>query len=255
MPTEPKASTGPRQALIYHIEHLQQLLEHLPSSLPLDPAESLYQFYIDEDHVADAGTVFPVAGRALELSFGTWERDAVVKFTERGSRVAALGPFLKSVKAWISRLLQAAKDSGTAIPPHTAKGRDREASDEEAPIVIDSDDNNNNTHPLPSIHSSFGPKQTTAPNTVILSTAAVDLKVNTQATLERKRRTRRQRTSFIRSTWPALWRKKSRRRRKRRKGSGSWGLHSRGDFERRSRRRRRQKKRVRCRTMITRMSS
>ncbi|KAJ7927358.1 hypothetical protein B0H13DRAFT_2312562 [Mycena leptocephala] len=58
MPTEPKASTGPPQALIYCIEHLQQLLKHLLSSLLLDPAESLYQFYIDEDRVADAGTVF-----------------------------------------------------------------------------------------------------------------------------------------------------------------------------------------------------
>ncbi|KAJ6563873.1 hypothetical protein B0H19DRAFT_1067479 [Mycena capillaripes] len=97
MPPKPRDATGPPQALIYRIDYLQDLLKHLPSSLPLDPPESLYQFYLDEDWAADAGTVFPVAGRALELSFDTWKKDSMVKFTERGSRVAALGPFLKSV--------------------------------------------------------------------------------------------------------------------------------------------------------------
>ncbi|KAJ6565988.1 hypothetical protein B0H10DRAFT_2112089, partial [Mycena sp. CBHHK59/15] len=247
MPTEPKASTGPPQALIYRIEHLQQLLKHLPSSLPLDPAESLYQFYEGEDRVANAGTVFPVAGRALELSFGTWERDAVVKFTERGSRVTALGPFLKNVvkrmtpservsfeKAWIGRLLQAAKDSGA--PPAKKNRVDTRASP-------DSDDNNNNTHPPPSIHSSFGLKQTIAPNTVILSTAAVDLKVNTQATLATmgwqkwvpgaKEAHQKAENQLHRECVASIMEEKE-----------SWGLHGRGDFERRSRRRRRQRKRV-----------
>ncbi|KAJ7222719.1 hypothetical protein C8J57DRAFT_1253667 [Mycena rebaudengoi] len=199
-----KPATGPPQALISRINHLQNLLKHLPNSLPLNPPQSNYQFYVDEDRVADAESVFPVAARALELSFGTWKRDTVVKFEERGARLKALGPFLKAVvkrmtpreredfqAAWIDRLVNAAKESGAVIPSHASKARGRESGEEEsselpplkksrrnAPIIIDSDD-----EALPaSIPIASAPKQTIA-STAIPSTSNVNLVTNAQATL------------------------------------------------------------------------
>ncbi|KAJ6453009.1 hypothetical protein C8R47DRAFT_997886 [Mycena vitilis] len=212
MPATSKASTGPPQALIYRIEYLQQLLKHLPLSLPVDPPESLYQFYLDEDRITETGgAVYPVASRALEMSFGTWrDRNAAVKFTERGSCVVALGPFLKKVirrlspserdsfeDAWIGRLIDAAKTSGATIPPRTSKGRVREPEEEElsdappmkrgrvgAPIILDSNDDDDTEGPSKlSGSSSATPTQTIAPNTVIPSTTDVNLVANTQATL------------------------------------------------------------------------
>ncbi|KAJ7913814.1 hypothetical protein B0H13DRAFT_1873557 [Mycena leptocephala] len=125
-----KPSTGPPQALISRIDYLPRLLKRLPESLPLDPPESPYQFYLDEDRVADAGTVYPVIGRAFELSFGTWKsRDAVVRIEERGSRVVALAPFLKSAikrmsareretftEAWIDRWSRQQRTAGHLFP-------------------------------------------------------------------------------------------------------------------------------------------
>ncbi|KAJ7702058.1 hypothetical protein B0H14DRAFT_2648180 [Mycena olivaceomarginata] len=162
----PRPSTGSPQALIYRIEYLQKLLKHLPLSLPLDPEDSAYRFYLDEDRVAEAGTVFPEAGRALEISFGTWKRDVVLKFEERGARVMALAPFLKAVvkrmsagereafeNAWIERLIKAAKESGAVVPSSSLQARERDAEDREpsdqpppkktrvdTPIILDSDD-------------------------------------------------------------------------------------------------------------------
>ncbi|KAJ6449476.1 hypothetical protein C8R45DRAFT_917279 [Mycena sanguinolenta] len=194
-----KPSAGPPQALIPRINYLQSLLQHLPQTLPLDPPESTCQFYIDEDRVADAGTVYPIVGRALELSFGTWKsRDAAVRFEERGLRVAALGPFLKEAvkrmtanergtfeEAWIGRLVQAAKDSGASLPPRASRRRKNDSDHDEAPppkkscheliVVLDSDDD----MPAPSCL----PTQTLAPSAIVPSTAEVDLTTNTQATL------------------------------------------------------------------------
>ncbi|KAJ7692093.1 hypothetical protein B0H17DRAFT_1061886 [Mycena rosella] len=200
-----KPSTGPPQALISRIDHLQRLLNHLPLSLPLDPVESNYQFYLDEDKVAEAGTVFPIAGRALELSFGTWKRGSVLRFEERGTRLAALGPFLKNVVkrmsagerenfkiAWIDRLVTAATESGAVIPSGASKGRERESTDEEpsesppakksrvhTPIIPDSADE----APPMSIPSTAAPKQTLTSAT-IPATSNVNLTTNAQATLE-----------------------------------------------------------------------
>jgi hypothetical protein len=66
--------------------------------------------------------------------FRTWSIGAVVEFEERGAWVVVLGSFLKGVvkwmsvverlsfeKAWVNRLIQAAKDSGAAIPSGTLK--------------------------------------------------------------------------------------------------------------------------------------
>ncbi|KAJ7683487.1 hypothetical protein B0H14DRAFT_3535140 [Mycena olivaceomarginata] len=177
-PTTNKPSTGPPQALVARIDYLQKLLKHLPLYLTLEREDSTYRFYLDEDRVADVGSVFPETGRASETSFGTWRMGAgaVVRFEERGARVAALGPFLKGTvkrmsaservsfeEAWISSLIQAAKDSGATIPSHTSQARDRESGEDEpvdqppskktrthAPIVLDSDDDMPPSIPIPS---------------------------------------------------------------------------------------------------------
>ncbi|KAJ7347601.1 hypothetical protein DFH08DRAFT_960902 [Mycena albidolilacea] len=180
--TQPaKPSTGPPQALLARIKYLGQLLKHLPSTIPENPSESPYRFYLNEDRIADTGTVFPEAGQALEISFGTWKsRDAPVIFSERGRRLQALVPFLKNVvkrmntsersafkKSWIDRLVKAAKDCGAAIPSKTAKRRAEEgatAGDESdaapppkkskmhAPIILGTDSDSPNaqsSHPSP----------------------------------------------------------------------------------------------------------
>ncbi|KAJ7347260.1 hypothetical protein DFH08DRAFT_960607 [Mycena albidolilacea] len=143
-PTTNNPSTGPPQALIARIDYLQKLLKHLPLSLPLEHEDSPYRFYLDEDHVADTGSVFPEAGGALEILFRTWRMGTVVRFEEGGVRVVALGPFLKRTvnrmsaservsfeEAWITRLIQAAKDSGATVPSRTSQVRERESGEDE----------------------------------------------------------------------------------------------------------------------------
>jgi hypothetical protein len=65
----PMPLTGPSQALIERINYLKTLLSGLPQTLPLEPLDSQYRFYLDEDSVGVAGTVFPEASHALEVSF------------------------------------------------------------------------------------------------------------------------------------------------------------------------------------------
>ncbi|KAJ7811455.1 hypothetical protein B0H13DRAFT_2383893 [Mycena leptocephala] len=205
-PTTNRPSTGPPQALVARMEYFQKLLKHLPLSLPLEREDSTYRFYLDEDRIADAGSVFPEAGRALEISFGTWKMGAVVRCKERGARVAALGPFLKGAvkrmsaservsfeEAWINRLIQAVKDSGAAVPSSTSQVRECESEEEEsveqppskktrtnAPIVLDSDDDMPPSIPTPSTSTT---RQTLVPGAAIPSTSHVNLVSNTQATL------------------------------------------------------------------------
>ncbi|KAJ7128500.1 hypothetical protein C8R44DRAFT_732842 [Mycena epipterygia] len=204
-PCPPKPSTGPPHPLISRIDYLGQLLNHLPTTIPLDPPDSLYRFYLDEDRVTDAGSVFPETGRALEISFGTWQRkESPVTFMERGARLNSLAPFLKkAVKrmspsertvfetSWIDRLVKAAKDCG-AVMPSRRRDRDDVPEDDDpdshppvkkkkrtAPIIIDSDSD------VPDAESTnlHTPRQTLAPDVVIPSTSSVDLKANKQATL------------------------------------------------------------------------
>ncbi|KAJ6625719.1 hypothetical protein B0H10DRAFT_1942248 [Mycena sp. CBHHK59/15] len=94
------------------------------------------------------GTVFPESGCALEISFGTWkQKDAPVIFAECGACLQGLIPFLKNA---VKRM---------------------------TPSERDSDSPNAQSSHFPA------PKQTLAPNTIIPSTSAVDLKQNKQATL------------------------------------------------------------------------
>ncbi|KAJ6560757.1 hypothetical protein DFH09DRAFT_1482298 [Mycena vulgaris] len=193
---KPKASTGPPQALIERVNYLKQLLVHLPETLPLDPPASLYRLYLDEDRVAEAETVFPEACRALEVSFGTWQRkDTPVKFVERGLRLAALVPFLKAAikrmspserdafdAAWIEKLIHGAKESGASIPPRNLKRASDQLEGHEsedipapkksrkrgAPITIYGSDSDIADEPScqPNV-----PKQTLASDVVVPSTA------------------------------------------------------------------------------------
>ncbi|KAJ7331529.1 hypothetical protein DFH08DRAFT_881753 [Mycena albidolilacea] len=109
-----------------------------------------------------------------------------MRFEERGARITALGPFLKAAvkrmspgereafeKAWIDRLLQAAKESGAVMPSSVPQAREPES------IIVDSDDD----MPLSICTPSASVKQTLAPDTAIPSTSDISLVSNTQATL------------------------------------------------------------------------
>ncbi|KAJ7084664.1 hypothetical protein C8R44DRAFT_894109 [Mycena epipterygia] len=129
-PFGPSLPVGIPREMNTRINHLTSLLKSLPSSLPLDPAESTYHFKLDPDDVKEEGGAYAF-NRALELAFQTHKlRDSTLVFTERGKRVLALEIFLKkTVKemtlpdarshqiCWVERLITAAKDSGAKIPP------------------------------------------------------------------------------------------------------------------------------------------
>ncbi|KAJ7624176.1 hypothetical protein B0H17DRAFT_1151323 [Mycena rosella] len=213
-PKPPKPSTGPPQALVECLNYLKELLVHLPEVLPLNPDTSLYRFCLDEDCVADAESVFPETGHALEISFGTWKsKEGQVRFVERGTRLQALVLFLQSAirrmtpsereafeKVWVDRLIKGMKDSGAVIPSHAEKRKAWQAEEsdpEEVParkrraqIPIVLDDNDSNTAGAgpsiqPNVHHPSVPKQTLTPGAVVPSTSDISLVQNCQATLTR----------------------------------------------------------------------
>ncbi|KAJ6626825.1 hypothetical protein B0H10DRAFT_1941463 [Mycena sp. CBHHK59/15] len=173
-----KVSTGPPQALISCIEYLQKLLLHLPTTLPLDPPDSLYQFYLDEDRVADGG-VFPTASRALELSFRTWKNGGSnVWFVEQG-REGQWG--IHSVKGVGSLGVDSveAETDGMEDELHESPATKRRKND--TPIVINSDSDTDLI--AGSSRPSAPSRQTLTPDIAIPSTSNVNLTDNKQATL------------------------------------------------------------------------
>ena len=117
---------GPSSELISRIHHLQQLLENLPTHLPLNPAESTYYFGLDMDmELVDEEGVWFAFNRNLEVCFETHKLGAgkMIIFQERGTRYDALIQMIKAtVKAlpndkertflrevWLKRLIKAAK--------------------------------------------------------------------------------------------------------------------------------------------------
>jgi hypothetical protein len=144
-PAKPaKPSTGPSQALIARIEHLDSLLKHLPQSLPIDPSVSKYHLNLDEDILADGGPL-AAASRCLELCFETWQMartgDGNIHFRERGSRLKALIVFMKTTvkkmteadravfkDAWLERLIRAAVANGAKIPSVSSYKQNSESS-------------------------------------------------------------------------------------------------------------------------------
>src|ERR1700761_1900948 len=127
---EAKAVTGPSQELISRIELLRTLLNNLPESLPENPADSPYRFYLDPDETKDRGYLGEL-GHALEVSFATHLRP--VQFLQRGSSLDALPILLKTTvkqmpskdrdifrEAWLERLINAAVAAGAKAPPRGA---------------------------------------------------------------------------------------------------------------------------------------
>ncbi|KAG5646852.1 hypothetical protein H0H81_008123, partial [Sphagnurus paluster] len=123
-----KAPPGPPAALVSRIEHLAALLKNLPTSIPLDPPQSTYQFTMDPEKLEDCG-VFGAFSSCMEICFGTWQgKDRVIHFTERGKRLAGLTALMKTAvktmsegerevfrEAWLERLIKIAIADGAKI--------------------------------------------------------------------------------------------------------------------------------------------
>ncbi|KAI5821783.1 hypothetical protein K523DRAFT_358957 [Schizophyllum commune Tattone D] len=127
--------------LASRIQTLQDLLKRLPESLPLNPAETTYQFFIDPDDLEE-GKEYALR-RRLELAFpDTWQQNAprgrAIQIRERGRRLDTdLIKFLREnlrdipeaerglfQDIWVDRLILAAKEAG-------AKPRKRAVADSE----------------------------------------------------------------------------------------------------------------------------
>lgn len=134
---EPKPVTGPPQELISRIEHLRSLLKNLPTSLPENPADSPYRFYLDPDALDDRGYLGELS-HALEVSFVTHQRP--LQFLQRGSSLDPLPALLKTAvkhmssaerdvfrQAWLQRLIDAASAAGAKVPPRSDKRKAIEA--------------------------------------------------------------------------------------------------------------------------------
>ncbi|KAJ7861523.1 hypothetical protein B0H14DRAFT_2575883 [Mycena olivaceomarginata] len=117
-PTTNKPLTGPPQALVARIDYLQKLLKHLPLSLTLEREDSTYRFYLDEDRVADVGSVFPEAGRASETLLGTRRMGAgaVARDHESGEDEPVDQPPSKKTRTHAPIVLDSDNDMPPSIP-------------------------------------------------------------------------------------------------------------------------------------------
>ncbi|KAL0569111.1 hypothetical protein V5O48_012860 [Marasmius crinis-equi] len=129
MSNQLKPVTGLSQHLIERIHHLASLMRGLPDSLPLNPpaSESTYHFELDPDEFEDRGVLGTIS-RVLEITFGQ-ERDGIIVFTERGTRVEENLPKMIKLavkemndgdrqvfaEAWLERLIRSAKDCGAKV--------------------------------------------------------------------------------------------------------------------------------------------
>ena len=134
---EPQEQTGLSSDLISHIHHLTTLLQNLPDALPLDPAETKYNFGLDADDVQEEGLYYAF-NRNLEVCFATHQlqgRD--IQLTERGTRYGALIKMFKEVakevpnnhdflqQHWLERLISVAYRAGARIPDKYVNFSDR----------------------------------------------------------------------------------------------------------------------------------
>ncbi|EPS95422.1 hypothetical protein FOMPIDRAFT_1132449 [Fomitopsis schrenkii] len=136
------------------VDHLAALLRNLPSSLPQDPTQSLYQFALDADFEKEEGT-FAAFSRTLEHAFHTHtlRHDEPILFTERGQRCMDLVRFFKTATrlmssgeretiktAWLERLIRGAKETGATIPKKRrliiSSSEDEHEDEEQAPAPI-----------------------------------------------------------------------------------------------------------------------
>jgi len=128
-PCTDKAPPGPSQELVSRIKHLAALLENLPSTLPLDPKDSIYYFVLDSEKVMDKG-IFGAFGSCMEVCFETYKtKDGDIHFTERGKQLEQLTELMKTAiktmsdqervvfhKVWLERLIRAGVADGAKIP-------------------------------------------------------------------------------------------------------------------------------------------
>jgi hypothetical protein len=130
---EKAPQNGPSQNLISRINHLGNLLKHLPASLPLDPVESHYHFGLATSDVEEKGVWFAF-NRNLEACFETHKIAAGggIVFWERGLRLsdALIQTFKVAVKkltsdvdrnflkeVWLEHLIRSVEQQGAKIPP------------------------------------------------------------------------------------------------------------------------------------------
>lgn len=130
---EKAPQNGPSQNLILRINHLGNLLKHLPASPPLDPVKSHYHFGLATSDVKEEGVWFAF-NRNLEACFETHKIAAGggIVFWELGSRLsdALIQTFKEAVKkltsdvdcnflkeVWLERLIRSVEQQGAKIPP------------------------------------------------------------------------------------------------------------------------------------------
>lgn len=113
------------------INHLANLLSHLPEGLPLNPSESSYHFDLDVDDILEEGYGYAL-NRRLEIAFevSTLPVGAPLQLKERGVRLKALVSLLRAatkeliapsdhefyISRWIKRITAAARIAGAKIP-------------------------------------------------------------------------------------------------------------------------------------------
>jgi len=120
--------TGPSSDFISRINHLALLLKNLPLNLPLNPANSTYNFGLDPDDEREEGLYYAF-NRNLEICFATHQlQGQPLRFKERGDCYRNLIKMFKRVakelpkerdflrQHWLERLITAACDTGAKIP-------------------------------------------------------------------------------------------------------------------------------------------
>ncbi len=129
---EPAAATrGIPAALNTAINHLSDLLNHLPQRLPLNPPTSHYEFNLDPTDISEEGYGYAL-NRCLEVAFKIHSLPAgsPLVLEERGTRLKSLvllfreavkklvGPTDREffILRWVERITAAAKLAGAKIP-------------------------------------------------------------------------------------------------------------------------------------------
>ncbi|KAF8996363.1 hypothetical protein BDQ17DRAFT_1429806 [Cyathus striatus] len=112
---------GPSQELISRIHHLRDLVKNLSEVLPLEPATTRYNFFVDNDEITEYGALGAFS-KCMEACFETYKhRGGVIEFTEGRRLESDLIKLMKSIikdmteqdrtvfrEAWLERLIETA---------------------------------------------------------------------------------------------------------------------------------------------------
>ncbi|CAA7267609.1 unnamed protein product [Cyclocybe aegerita] len=90
---------GPSQVLVSRITHLQNLLQNLPEQLPLNLLNSSYNFFLDEESLAERGP-FGTLSHILKVCFRTYENPQI-RFSEHGH---CLNDLISTIKAAVKTM-------------------------------------------------------------------------------------------------------------------------------------------------------